>query len=119
VLPPTLADKRDETDKIMWDLFGRQDVVRLEGRILTILDIAGFDAFPGDRAADAGAGAAPAVAPPPPVATLDRPNRAQRRAEQRRQRARELRAQGQTIKEIAHALGCSERTVFGYLQDAE
>ena len=47
------------------------------------------------------------------------PNRAQRRAEERRARAIALREQGLAIKNIARELRCSERAVYAYLQDPQ
>jgi len=45
--------------------------------------------------------------------------RAQRRAADRQAKARKLRKQGLTIKEIARELGCAERSVYSYLSDLQ
>ena len=117
VFPPALSDKCDDFDKTMWDLGGRQEVVKFEGRVLTALEGAGSDVFAADAITPAVSGLPPTAAPAPATPPAERPNRAQRRAERRREQALSLRSQGKTIKEIARALGCSERTVFAYLQD--
>lgn len=117
ILPATLADKSEDFDMTMWELSERQSVVKLQGMVLTALESSGAnlplssggtDTPKSDRA---------------PFSTQNvagrRPNRAQRRSVQRCAQARDLRDQGQTIKEIARALGCSERTVFSYLQEPQ
>jgi hypothetical protein len=116
-LPPTLSDICSDLDRHFWGFSGKENLVRVEGMILTVLERTSFEVFP-SRSADP-------RTPGPPVATpanveppSKRPNRARQRAERRKAQAHGLRAEGRTIKEIARALGCSERTVSTYLQDA-
>ena len=90
---------------------GRLQVIELQNRIMVALEKAGL--LVTVRHGTTPAPVVPLNAAPP--ALTDRPNRAQLRAEERRQRAQELRAAGRTIKEIAAELGCSERTVGNYL----
>lgn len=102
-LPAGLSYLCNEESRFRWDFVDRQSVVNLQGRILTVLERTG---------AAAGAHSGAGVTPSP------QSNRAQRRAEHRRVNARELRAQGKTVKEIAQVLGCSPRTVYADLVDS-
>jgi len=95
---------------------GEAKLVKLQGAMQAALEAAGLapsfePSAQASPATDARAGAAHGRA--------GEPNKAQRRAEQRRARAIGLREQGLMVKEIARALGCSERAVFSYLQDVK
>ena len=117
-LPVGLSSVCNDEAKWRWGFVDRQSVINLEGRILTVVEREGINAFPSPSPSDVDARSVGASAAQPPVPASKRPNRAQQRADERRERARGLRSHGRTIKEIASILGCSERTVSTYLNDA-
>jgi len=119
VLPSSLAAfaANDLIARSEWDhevYGGRAILVQLQGDLLTALDAAGC---PPEWASDSAkpAESKPAGTPRPVPGPV--PNRTQLQAAQNKARARELRGQGSLIKEIARALGCTERTVYVYLED--
>lgn len=91
---------------------GRVQLIGLQDRILVALDKAGrIPATVEVRPA------VPEPNSPAPTNCAGKANRAQRRAAERKQHARQLSADNRPIKEIAGILKCSQRTVSTYLRD--
>ncbi|MDP9362628.1 MAG: hypothetical protein M3Q10_00100 [Chloroflexota bacterium] len=114
LFPSTLAEAV-AGDHFRWS-DAQADLVRLQGDLLSALTVADIEPSWPPHVPRASSLQGSVV---PPAARSAVPNRAQRRADQRRERARVLRDQGKTIKEIAAALGCSSRSVSTYLTDEQ
>ena len=113
VLLTTLAEKCNEVHRFTWDPHGRRSVILLQGHTVTALEQAGLLS----EAEEVPGSATDLPLPVTQDANENSPDRAQRRAVQRRNQAREPRKQGVTIRVIARTLGCSERALYAYLHD--
>jgi hypothetical protein len=118
VLPESLA-YLSTVDLLVWrvaEYGGNAALVRFQGDLLTATLKAGIEPIwdlPNAEEESSGATAAAAGD------KTTKATRAQRKAAHRRARARELREQGLAIKEIAHELGCAERTIYSDLEDLQ
>lgn len=118
LLPVTLATP-PKSDALEWEYpeyGGNALLVQFQGDLLTRIRKVGIE--PVWELSD------PAEEPPDTTVTstenqAPHPNRAQRRAAQKRAKAQELRKQDLQIKEIARELNCSMRQVHTYLKDMQ
>lgn len=96
---------------------GNTQLVELEGRLLSALQFMGIDSvWPTQEEANVSSRVSSDVADTEGVIHLTGP---QIRAKENRDQAITMRDQGFLLKEIAHELGCSPRTIQNYLKYAK